>query len=169
MKIFFYTFFLFNSIVSYSAELAVGRDKYVSHADSLPAIFMIGQFTDPFEALNNSSQTLLEICQNDVYLAYDKWLHMLSELESVSESLGLTLKGSKFWFSVFWNQDGTIKHFAYFPKSGSKEMDQKVFKEVLTTFIANYKLPIVNNKSTFYNYGSGAFPLPDRKPTARKQ
>ena len=62
-----------------------------------------------------------------------------------------------------------IKHFAYFPKSGSKEMDQKVFKEVLTTFIANYKLPIVNNKSTFYNYGSGAFPLPDRKPTARKQ
>lgn len=168
MRLFIYTFFFIHSTICYCADQPTNKGIYSYNLDTLPTIFMIGQFTDPFEALNNSSQTLLEVCQNDVYLAYDKWLHMLSELESVSETLGLTLKGSKYWFSVFWNQDGTIKHFAYFPKTGSKEIDHKVFKEVLSTFISNYKLPVANIKNSFYNYGSAAFPLPDRKPTARK-
>lgn len=147
------------------------KDLYVPSftvaSDTLPAVFMIGQFTDPFEKLNATNQTLLQVCQNDVYLAYDKWLHMLGDLESVSESVGLSLKGSKFWFSVFWNGDGTIKHFAFFPKNGSKSIDQKVLIEVLQTFINNYKMP-VSADAAFYNYGSAAFPLPDRSPVARK-
>lgn len=129
---------------------------------------MIGQFSDPFEQLNLNSLSLLEVCQNDVYLAYDKWLHLLGELESVTESAGINLKGTKFWFSVFWNKDGTIKHFAYYPKQGSKEIDLQKLQSSIYTLIADYKMPIGSVPKDYYNYGSGAFPLPDRKQTARK-
>ena len=138
-----------------------------SMGDSLPAVFMIGQFSDPFEKLNSSAHTLLEVSQNDVYLAYDKWLDMLSELSSTAEHLGFNLKDTKFWYSVYWNKDGTIRHFAYYPKSGSASIDHDAFKNLVTTFMANYKMPI-SADAAFYNYGSVAFPLPTRKQLANK-
>lgn len=135
--------------------------------DTLPTVFMIGQFSDPFEKLNSSARSLLEISQNDVYLAYDKWLDMLSELSSTADHLSFNLKGAKFWCSVYWNADGTIKHFAYYPKSGSINIDHDAFKKLLITFIANYKMPIATD-APYYNYGSVVFPIPVKKQVATK-
>ncbi|MEP7322095.1 MAG: hypothetical protein ABI761_09250 [Saprospiraceae bacterium] len=135
--------------------------------DTLPPVFMIGQFSDQYEKLSSSAHSLLEVSQNDVYLAYDKWLDMLSELSAAADHSGINLKGTKFWCSVYWNQDGTIKHFAYYPKPGSIPIDQDRFKTMLTGFVSNYKLPIAAD-AAFYNYGSVAFPIPVRRQVAAK-
>jgi hypothetical protein len=139
----------------------------IAISDTLPPVFMIGQFSDQYEKLSSTAHSLLDVSQNDVYLAYDKWLDMLSELSAAADHLGINLKGTKFWCSVYWNQDGTIKHFAYYPKPGSINIDQDRFKNMLVGFVSNYKLPIVAD-APFYNYGSVAFPIPVRKQVASK-
>ena len=135
--------------------------------DTLPPIFMIGQHSEAFEKLNSSSNTLLQVCQNDVYLAYDKWLHVLAELEATADQLAFNLKGTKLWCSIFWNQDGTIRHFAYHPKPGSENIDHEAFTQLLKVFIVNYKLPIQAMQG-FYNYGSVVFPIPSKKQLASR-
>lgn len=136
--------------------------------DSLPKVFLIGQFSEQYEQLNSTTVSLLEVCNNDVYLAYDKWLHTMSELESVSDQLGFSLKGIQLWCSINWNADGSIGHFAYYPKPGSRAVDKVVFGQVLETLISNYRLPIAATVP-FYNYGSVAFPVPGKKQVASKK
>lgn len=140
----------------------------INAVDSLPPVFTIGQYSDEAEKLNLSHISLLAVCQDEVLLAYDKWLHMLSELDAMAADYGLDLKGSKFWFSVYWNQTGRIKHFAYYLKPGSKPIDTKVFEDLLHHFITAYTLPVASGQD-FYNYGGAAFPIAYyRKPMARK-
>ncbi len=136
--------------------------------DSLPKVFLIGQFSEQYEKLNSSTTSLLEVCNNDVYLAYDKWLHTMTELENVSDQLGFSLKGVQLWCSINWNADGSIGHFAYYPKPGSKAVDKVVFGQVVETMMSYYRLPIASTIA-FYNYGSVAFPVPGKKQVASKK
>ncbi|HNT22275.1 MAG TPA: hypothetical protein PKL70_17695 [Saprospiraceae bacterium] len=146
---------------------AAGR-PWTGPVDTLPVVFSIGQYSDEAEKLNLSHISLMEVCNDEVLLAYDKWLHMLAELNDEAADFGLDLKGTKFWFSVYWHHTGRIKHFAYYPKPGSKPIDYKVFEDLLSHFIDSYTLP-VSSPEDFYNYGSAAFPIPSyRKPVARQ-
>jgi hypothetical protein len=149
------------------AKSVLKEENVVFWTDSLPQVFQIGEYADIYEKKTSQAPTLLEISQNDVYLAYDKWLHTLSELQVYCASAGLQLNGAKFWFSVLWKSNGTIDHFAFYQKSGSKIIDTAVFERTLRDFIQSYKMPI-DVKTAFYNYGSAAFPLPDKSPLARK-
>lgn len=149
---------------SFQAEGRPGNNA----VDSLPPVFTIGQYSDEAEKLNLSHVSLMAVCQDEVLLAYDKWLHMLAELDALATDYGLDLKGGKFWFSVYWHHNGRIKHFAYYLKPGSKHIDTKVFEELLAHFISVYTLPVASGQD-FYNYGSAAFPIAYyRKPVARK-
>lgn len=146
---------------------AEGRPAIIA-MDSLPAVFTIGQYSEEAEKLNLSHISLMAACQDEVLLAYDKWLHMLAELDAMASGYGLDLKGGKFWFSVYWHQTGRIKHFAYYLKPGSKPIDTKVFEDLLHHFISAYTLPVASGQD-FYNYGGAAFPIAYyRKPVARK-
>lgn len=135
--------------------------------DSIPPVFLIGQYSEECEKMNLQQQSLLQVCHDEVLLAYDKWMHMLAELDDLSSNFGLDLKGCKFWFSVYYSKDGSIKHFSYFLKPGSKRIEASVLDPLLLTFIANYKMPIAAEQD-YSNYGSAVFPISFRKPVARK-
>ncbi len=150
-----------------SRPIVAFSEEWVNDIDSLPKIFMIGQNAESYEKLISKATSLLQVCQNDVYLAYEKWLHMLGDLEATAQQLGISLKSTKFWFSVNWNPDGTIQHFAYYPKPGSVNISETILVQLLETFVANYRLPI-HSEMAFHNYGSVAFPIPVRKQMASK-
>lgn len=135
--------------------------------DTIPPVFLIGQYSEECEKLNMQQLSLLQVCQDEVLLAYDKWMHMLADLNDLSSNFGVELNGCKFWFSVYYNKDGTIKHFSYFLKPGSKKIDAAVFDPLLRTFIANYQMPIAADQD-YSNYGSAVFPIAYRKPVAHK-
>lgn len=156
---------VFNDQVN--AESFPPGGKTTRRIDSIPPVFLIGQYSEACEKLNLKQLSLLQVCHDEVLLAYDKWMHMLAELDDLSSNFGQDLKGCKFWFSVYYNKDGSIKHFSYFLKPGSKKIDAEVFEPLLLTFIDNYKMPIAADQD-YSNYGSAVFPIASRKPVARK-
>ncbi|MDZ4708938.1 MAG: hypothetical protein SH818_11115 [Saprospiraceae bacterium] len=158
-------------LMSFDIQASAGPEPLTevpgSFMDSIPPVFLIGQYSEECEKLNLQQVSLLQVCQDEVLLAYDKWMYMLADLNDLSSQFGIDLKGCKFWFSVYYHKDGTIKHFSYFLKPGSKKIDAAVFNPLLLTFISNYKMPIAADQD-YSNYGSAVFPIAYRKPLAHK-
>lgn len=140
-----------------------------SEMDSLPPkVFMLGEHEAAFEQLSYAYPVmLLEACDNDMNVAYGKWLDMLQAMESHSEEIGYDLKAVKVWLNVFWAKDGTIEHIAYYLKPTSKNIDTERLTLFLISFMNNYTFPLVYTEN-YAHYGSASFPTMPRRVDKKK-
>ncbi len=128
------------------------------HTDSLPPVFMIGEYERAYEELvGDCGVHLLDICSDSMDLAYKKWLSLLSDIEDYAQKNEFEIRGSKLWFNVFWNQDGSIKHIVYYPKPNSRNMNFDKFTQFLRIFLVKYKSDLVS-EDCFSHYGTATFP-----------
>ena len=139
------------------------------NALDLPKVFILGDHVDEYEQLYMRNANLLEVCDNDMNLAFNSWMHMVERMDDYSQELGIDLKGLKLWLNILWEKDGHIKHLAYFKKPDSKSLEYSSLTEFFTNFIESYRLPIEADQS-FTHYGSAAFPtLSDRLASKNRQ
>ncbi len=130
---------------------------------NLPKVFLIGDFADEFEEVSKEYKTqLLEVCEYDMSRAYFKWLVMLQEMEDMAESIDFDIKGVKMWLKVFWNEDGTIAHLAYFLKPRSRNINKDELTAFLYTFVDQYSFPL-EAEQKFSHYGNASFPVVGRR------
>jgi len=126
--------------------------------DTLPNVFMIGENESEYETLVTSCNTLLlTVCEDDMDLAYRKWLGLLSDMEKYAEEKEIDIRGVKIWINVFWDEEGNIKHLVYYPKPNSKNMDFDQLSLFFESFSDAHKLDYTSSKC-FSHYGSAAFP-----------
>ena len=138
-----------------SAQL--GADE--SPKKDLPEVFQIGEHEAAFEALSFSYNTsLLAACDENMDLAYKKWLDMLQSLESFAHSNGVDLNGVKMWINVFWDEEGGIDHIAYYLKPQSKNVDQRYLTVLFKEFTLTYQFPLTY-PGKFSHYGLARFPV----------
>ena len=165
MKIFF--LFLTVSLLHFS-DLNATEVYPANSQDSLgiPKAFMMGEHEAAFEVMIQEHQALLlAVCDNNMDIAFEKWLSMLKEMEAYSELVEYDLKGIKMWLNVFWDEDGTVDHIAYYLKPNSRNVDTELLTLFLIDFMNNYKFPLIAGEK-FSHYGSAAFPtLPRRVKT----
>lgn len=138
------------------ADSAAGQQPTT---DALPSVFLIGEFEDEYEQLSvNCDRKLLNNCNEQMEVAYYKWMGLLNDIEGYSDQLNFDLKGIKIWINVFWNADGTIKHLVYYPKPNSKNMDFDQLTDFFDSFLAQYQSPITDQVCFSHN-GSANFPI----------
>jgi hypothetical protein len=111
---------------------------------------------------------LLEVCDNDMKLAYDKWLDMLQQMEAHSETVDYDLKSIKIWLNVFWKKNGSIDHIAYYLKPSSKNIDTERLTLFFISFINNYSTPLKFERN-YAHYGSAGFPTMHRRIDSKKK
>jgi len=141
-----------------SLSKAVALNVVSIQIDSLPEVFMIGENESEYEDLVTGCNTLLlSVCEDDMDLAYRKWLGLLSDMEKYAETKEIDIRGVKIWINVFWDKDGTIKHLVYYPKPNSKNMDFDKLSLFFVEFTAEYKMDF-NIEKCFSHFGSATFP-----------
>ncbi len=124
----------------------------------LPKSFVIGEFEKQFEELNLSHSTmLLTVCNNDMDLAFGKWLSMLKEMEAYADVIDYDLKSLNLWLNIFWSAEGKIQHIAYYPKPGSRNVNLDELSAFFSSFMNHYTFPLVAN-TVYSHYGSASFP-----------
>ena len=129
----------------------------------LPPVFIIGEHEAAFNALTLEYQTLLlTACDDNMDLAYDKWLGMLEEMEAYANLVNVDLKGVKMWINVFWDKKGAIQHIAYHLKPQSKNVDTRYLTAFLTQFSQEYRFPL-EFRELYSHYGSASFPVFPRR------
>lgn len=135
----------------------------------MPLVSLIGEDEDIFAALAEThGDIFLEVCHNDMDLAYDKWMDMLVAIEDYSVEINYDIRGVKTYLYVFWNADGTVKHLAFYPKANSRNIPIAELKAFFKGFAKDYKMPVVSENG-YSHYASGSFPTFDRSElSARK-
>ena len=125
----------------------------------LPKVFLIGQHEEAFETLTMSYESdLLTACESDMNVAFKKWMSMMEEMEAYSKLIEYDLDGVKAWFHFFWSTDGSIEHIAYYLRPNSKNLDLDEMNAFLTSFMNNYKFPLVTN-AKYHHYTGAIFPV----------
>lgn len=155
--------------LTFSAAVAVAQVEQPKEPVEVPLVSLIGE--DQFllsELSTVYSDILLQVCGNDMDLAYDTWSEMLGAMEDFSNEIGYDIKGVKAYLHVFWKPDGTIAHIAFFPKPNSKNLPIPELRAFFKEFAKTYTLPITS-ETGFSHYGSGAFPLFYRPEVSAKK
>ncbi|MEM1323515.1 MAG: hypothetical protein AAGG75_24835 [Bacteroidota bacterium] len=148
----------FFSIIQAQTSQNVAPTPGNSEDTILPKAFIIGEYEKQFETLNIEHSTmLLAVCDNDMNLAFSKWLSMLKEMEAYADVIGYDLKSLKLWLNVFWEKEGKIKHIAYYPKPGSRNVNLEELSAFFSSFMNHYTFPLVAEVD-YSHYGSASFP-----------
>lgn len=131
---------------------------------ALPKVFILGEYETAYERLfDKHSTVLLEVCDDDMDQAFDKWLSMLEEMEAYATSIDYDIKGIKVWLNVFWNKDGSIKHIAYHLKVNSRNIEHpEELSAFFSSFMNHYQFPLVADRN-YSHYGSASFPTFSRR------
>ncbi len=170
-KIFVVGCLLFTSTAALANNGAANCDA-TNEMDSLPLppkVFILGEHEAAFEQLSmNYSIMLLEACDNDMKVAYGKWLDMLQQMEVHSEKMDYDLKAIKVWFNIFWDKSGAIDHIAYYLKPASKNIDTERMTLFLISFMNNYTFPLEYH-GNYAHYGSASFPTMPRRLKVEKK
>ena len=125
---------------------------------SLPKVFQIGEYEEQYGLLYEVyHDILLTVCNDDMNLAFSKWMDMIAEMESYAHQINFDLNGVKIWLKVFWNEDGSIRYLSYYRKPKSRNIDTSELSAFLSSFMNVYKMP-VNSKVKFTHNGSAQFP-----------
>lgn len=131
---------------------------FESDSTALPKVFIMGEYEDQFNSLMHEHEALLlSECDNDMAIAFEKWVSMLKEMEAYSEIVAYDLKGIKMWLNIFWDKDGAISHIVYHLKPNSRNIDLEELTGFFVSFTNNYKFPLVTDEK-YSHYGSAAFP-----------
>ena len=141
------------------SNLSAQLEADQSSKKNLPEVFQIGEHEEAFEALSFTYNTsLLAACDENMDMAYKKWLDMLQSLESFGHSNGVDLNGVKMWLNVFWDKNGGIDHMAYFLKPQSKNIDQRYLTALFKEFSLTYQFPLTY-PGKYSHYGLARFPV----------
>lgn len=125
---------------------------------TLPKVFQIGEYEEQYGLLYEIyHDILLTVCNDDMNLAFDKWMNMISEMEVYANKIDFDLNGVKIWLKVFWNEDGTIRYLSYYRKPNSRNIDPAELSAFLSSFMNVYQM---RQKSTvkYTHNGSAQFP-----------
>jgi hypothetical protein len=135
----------------------------------MPLVSLIGEDEDIFNTLAEThGDVFLEVCGNDMDLAYDKWMDMLVAMEDYSAEINYDIRGLKTYLYVFWNADGTIKHLAFYPKPNSRNISIAELKAFFKGFVKEYKMSVTAERG-FSHYASGSFPTFGRSELSAKR
>lgn len=166
MKIFFALIILSFSCIIQSE----GMNNSIIKKDSivLPKVFILGQYEKAYEKLYEQNSTvLLEVCNDDMDLAFDKWLGLLEAMEDYADEINYDIKGVKLWLNIFWNKSGSIQHIAFHLKSNSRNIDQQELTAFFSSFMNHYVFPVVATRD-YSHYGSASFPTFSRRIKSTK-
>ncbi len=135
----------------------------------MPLVSLIGEDEDIFVALAEThGDIFLQVCNNDMDIAYDKWMDMLVAMEDYSHEINYDIRGVKTYLYVFWNADGTVKHLAFYPKANSRNIPIAELKAFFKGFAKEYKMSVTADKG-FSHYASGSFPTFGRSDLSAKR
>ena len=114
---------LFLGVFCFAQGKNVDQQLVKIDSTSLPKVFILGEYEKSYEKLFDAHSTvLLEVCNDNMDTAFDKWLSMLKDMEDYANSIDYDLKGIKVWLNIFWNEDGSIRHIAYHLKVNSRNI-----------------------------------------------
>jgi len=134
----------------------------------LPKVFQIGEYEEQYGLLYETyHDILLTVCDDDMDLAFGKWMHMIDEMEQYADQIDFDLKGVKVWLKLFWNSDGTIRYLAFHLKPNSLNIDTAELSAFFVSFVNRYQMPIKTNLKFTHN-GSAQFPTSLIPQSARK-
>lgn len=129
-----------------------------SEVDTIPNVFMIGEYELEYESLVvECEDILLKVCDDSMEEAYEHWLLMLHDIEKYAEEENVEIRGVKLWLNAFWNPDGTIKNIVFYPKPNCRNMDFNELGTFFDKFIGSYSFT-KSNVECFAHYGSASFP-----------
>ncbi len=135
---------------------------------TLPKVFLIGEYEDQYGLLYETyHDILLSVCHDDMNLAFDRWMYMITEMEEYAQSIDFDLDGVKVWLKIFWAADGTIDHISFFRKPNSRNVDTSELSAFLSSFMNHFQMPI-ESKVRYTHNGSAQFPTMIIPPQARK-
>jgi len=141
------------------ANLAAQEPETAGEVVELPKVFEIGEFEASYNLLSSEYQTLLlDACDDNMEMAYGKWVSMLREMELFADQVSFDIKGGKLWLNVFFTSDGSIEYIGYSLKPISKEIEKEQIEDFLAAFTENFQFPLHISKK-FAHYGSAAFPI----------
>ncbi len=124
----------------------------------LPKAFIIGEHEKKFEELSiEHSAMLLNVCDDDMQVAFGKWLSMLKEMEAYAGVIGYDLKGLKLWLNIFWDANGEVRHIAYYPKPNSRNVKLDELNAFFSSFMNHYTFPLIAEVK-YSHYGIASFP-----------
>ncbi len=125
---------------------------------TLPKVFLIGEYEEQYGQLYETYQSiLLSVCDDDMNLAFDKWMDMLAAMEAYATDIDFNLNGIKVWLKVFWNEDGSIEYLSYYLKPNSLNIDTDDLSAFFSSFMNRYKLPLKAGIKFTHN-GTAQFP-----------
>lgn len=140
----------------------------VSETDSLPKVFKIGEYEEQYGSLYEEyHDILLSVCNEDMSVAFDRWMHMLMEMEEYSKAIEFDLNGVKVWLKLFWNSNGSVDHISYYLKPDSRNIDVDELAAFFSSFMNHYQMPI-DTKVKFTHNGSAQFPTSIPRPVSKK-
>ena len=149
-------FYILQLVISFIAITDTIAQDLVN--DTLPSVFMIGEFELQYESMVvDCSELLLGVCDDSMDEAYKEWLLMLKDIEDYAVSQEFEIRGIKTWLNIFWNEDGTIKHLVFYPKPNSRNMDFEELRQFFASFVAQYTFS-KSFEDCFAHYGSAKFP-----------
>jgi len=160
-RLLFLTLFLFSCCATLIAQPGQSYAPPVQGPEDTihPKSSLIGEDEKYFESLSlDYNSTLLTVCDDDMSVAFSKWISMLQEMEAYADVIGYDLKGMKLWLNVFWEKNGKIKHIAFYPKPISRNTDMAELKAFFSSFVNHYSFPLTADDK-YSHYGSATFPL----------
>ena len=130
-----------------------------AQVQELPKIFQLGEHEKPYEnATQTYSKTLLEVCNNDMNLAFNHWIGMMRSMDEFADKIQFDLKGVKVWMHVFWNEDGGVDHIGYFLRPDSRNINTAELSAFFSAFIGKYEDFPAKADEKFSFYTGATFP-----------
>lgn len=126
--------------------------------EAMPKVFLMGENEKGYEQLTQDyAQSLLEVCDNNMEMAFENWLEMVKEMEQYAQKIKFDLKGVKLRLHVFWSPEGKIDHMGYLLRSDSRNINTAELSAFLSSFINRYKFAKTSDKK-FSHYTGATFP-----------
>ncbi|MFN7117154.1 MAG: hypothetical protein ACK4TA_10175 [Saprospiraceae bacterium] len=129
----------------------------------LPRVFQLGGNEQAYETLSQEyAKSLLEVCNNDMQMAFEKWIDMMKAIEDYAKKINFDVKGVKVRLHVFWNADGSIDHIGYVFRTNSRNIRPEEFSAFLSSFTRQYTFPL-KGQQKFSHYTIATFPVHNEK------
>ncbi|MCI5082015.1 MAG: hypothetical protein MRY78_09990 [Saprospiraceae bacterium] len=130
-----------------------------SQANDIPKVFRLGEDEAIYDALvKGYPLSLLEATNNDVKVAFNKWIGVLEDMQTYAEKIRYDIKGVKLRLHVFWNENGSIDHLGYLLREDSKNVNDAELKAFLKSFISRSKMDIESMRRYSF-YTTATFPV----------
>lgn len=139
--------------------VAVQMNAQSAAPSQLPRVFLMGGNEKSYEALlEDYPKTLLEVCDNDMKVAFERWLEMMQALENYARRINFDIKGMKVRLHVFWDTEGNIEHIGYIFRSQSRNARPEEFTAFLSSFTRQYQFPL-KTQQKYSHYTIATFPM----------